>query len=224
MGAAASIVADDMPEGLKELFDLTERQKTKVAEIDAAMLDVEMGKLFKQHNKIIDDLTARSKSQIKFMFDKFPATAKHLEALVVAGNPYAKFIQQLAVPKLQLEMSLLKANEFDEELLVNLIGTSTTRELKELNELYAQDKGFSIADTFATKGKDNTSLVRVVQTIFRFLRDESKDIDQDLAERQAETIHKAGPMRLIGVDEDTFFDYLSFSMLPSTKLISACLR
>lgn len=210
MGAAGSIAPGAVPDDIQALYDLTERQKVKIAEVDSAMLDAEMGKMFKGHNKIIDELCSRSKTQLKSLVEKYPSAAKHLEALNSSGNQYAKFILDGSVPKADFDMECIKAaGDYDEELLVAIIGTSGTKELRRLNELYTQQFSFGIADLCATKNKADAGFTKFVQRIFRFDRDESKEVDYDEAERLLEIIHKAGAARLLGVDEDAIIDVLA---------------
>jgi hypothetical protein len=63
-----------------------------------------------------------------------------------AGNQYAKFIQQCGTPKAEFDMKCIKASDYDEELLVTIIGTSSTKELKVLNELYKEEFSFGVND------------------------------------------------------------------------------
>lgn len=209
MGTAASVIPDIVPEEIRNMYALTERQKLRVAEIDNTMLEAEMGKMFKGHNKIIDELTGRSKQQLRLLLDKFPQSNRHLEALNTSGNQYAKFIQHLAMTKSELEMDSIKSGqEYDEELLINIIATSTVKELQKLDELFIAEKSFGVADFFATRGKGDSTLTKLVQRIFRFDRNETKDIDVERADELMESIHKAGAARLLGVDDDTIIEIL----------------
>lgn len=211
MGASGSVLPDTITGDLKEYVELTERQKNKIAEWDAAMIEAETMKMFKGHNKIIDELTARSKKQIKRLLLNTPNSVKHLDSLAESGNQYAKFIKQLAADKAELEMEAIKATSegYDEELLINIIGTATTKELQQLDELYTKEFGFSLRDIFESQCKKDSTLLQFVQRVLRFDRDESKVIDQQLAKTQAEILHKAGAARLMGVDETPIIEILA---------------
>jgi hypothetical protein len=209
MGAAGSILPDSIPEDIQALYALTERQKITMRELDSTMLEAETGKMFKGHNKIIDELCARSKTQLKSLFEKYPNVGKQLDNLATSGNQYSKFIQQCGTPKAEFDMECIKSSDYDEELLVTIIGTSSTKELKALNELYTREFSFGVNDLCSTKNKSDSGFTKFVQRIFRFDRDESKEVNYDEAERLLDIIHKAGAARLLGVDEDTIIDILA---------------
>ncbi len=210
MGAAASVVKDSIPENLKPLYDLCHRWKLLIADLDAKLIDAESKKMFKGHNNIIQELTARSKPQIKLMLDNFPESGKNLDTLLEAGNHYAGFIKLLAKPKAEIEIESLKAGkDIDEELLVNILGTSTIADIEKLNTLFMEEKTYSIGDHFASKCKDESLLKKFVARIMQLDRDESKDVDMDLVMKQVDILHRAGASRLVGVDEDPIIEILS---------------
>jgi hypothetical protein len=221
MGAAASVEASDVvPKDFKELYDLIDRLKFHVADMDAKMLSSETAKMFKDHNKIIDTLTSRSKSQMKAFKEKCPTGQKNLDSLISGGNLYAKFISMLAIPKAELEMEALRATEYDEELLINIIGTSSLREIQVLDELYKKEKSMSLLQLISTKCKQDSVLINFMQRVFEYDRDESKKVDEEEAEKQAEMLHTAGAAKLLGVDEDQIFRILQRSSRHQCVLIN----
>ncbi len=224
MGSGSSIAAENLPDDLKALVDVIEGQKNRIAEHDALMLEKEVNKMFKGHNVIIDELTGRSKPQIRRMLEKFPNALKHLDALVESGNSYAKFIKQLATPKDQIELDMSTRNdtEYDEEMLVDIIGTSSIREIKSFDERFSKLKSYSLIDVFTAHGKKDSMLLKFVQRILRLDRDESKTVDKDLAQKQAEIIHKSGAARLIGVDEDPIIEIFASSSRNQCACIAEC--
>lgn len=223
MGAGASVVnTDGIPDDVKSLIDAIERQKQKIAEYDTSIMEKEMNKMFKGHNQIIDELTARTKSQIKNLFLHCPQSVKYLDQLNDGGNQYAKFIQQLAIPKELIEIQQVKASshEYDEELLVDIIGTSTVKEIKAFDELLIKEKSYSLYDLFSSQCKNDTPLFRFLDIILKYNRDESKHADLELANQQASIIHKAGASRLLGVDEEPIFEILATASRTQCLLIN----
>lgn len=222
MGAASSFLTDVIPEDIRTLIEVIEKQKTKIAEADNTMIEKETNKMFKGHNVIIDTLVGRTKSQIRLLLEKFPSSEKNLTALVDKGNHYAKFIKYLALPKAEVEMEAIRTStqaDYDEELLINIIGTSSISDIKKLDELFQKEKSFSLGDLFASNAKKDSQLAKFVAMIMTFRRSETKDVDEELARRQAEILHKAGASKLIGVEEDPIFNILSsVSRLQCSKI------
>jgi hypothetical protein len=213
MGASSSIVTEGIPDDIKALVDVIEGQKCRIAEYDANLLEKESSKMFKGHNVIIDELTARTKGQIRRMLEMYPNSGKQLDQLVEGGNSYAKFIKQLAVPrdKIELEMVSRPDVEYDEETLVEIIGTSSVKEIKAFDEKYTALKSYSLLDAFTAHSKKESTLLKFLERILRLDRDESKNVDKDQATKQAEIIHRSGAARLIGVDEDPIFEIFASS-------------
>jgi hypothetical protein len=213
MGSGSSIATDGLPDDIKALVDVIAGQKNKIAEYDSQILEKESAKMFKGHNIIIDELTARTKPQIKRLLEMFPSSLKNLDSLVEGGNSYAKFIKQLAIPKEQLELDMVSRNdvEYDEDALVDIIGTSSMKEIKAFDERFTKLKSYSLLDVFSAHGKKDSVLLKFIQRILRLDRDEGKTVDKDLATKQAGIIHKAGASRLIGVDEDPIIEIFASS-------------
>lgn len=223
MGATASVInTDGIPEDLKSLIDAIERQKQRIAEHDTAIMEKEMNKMFKGHNQIIDELTARTKSQIRKMLELCPQSSKYLDQLNEGGNQYAKFIKFLALPKEVIEIEQVKAasQEYDEELLVDIIGTSTVKELQAFDELLMSERSYTLIDLVSSQCKKDSPLFRFLDRILKCDRDESKHGDMELATKQAEIIHKAGTARLIGVEEEPVFEILSTASRMQCLLIN----
>ncbi|RYY84510.1 hypothetical protein EON63_09130 [archaeon] len=212
MGASASLIDDNIPPDIKTLLDVCERQKTKISESESDLVEKEMAKMFKGHNNIIDRLTGHTKSQLQRLFLYHASTLRHLDDLVQAGNLYAKFIKQLVKTKEELEWEAITTStkpDYDEELLVEIIGCSTTEEIQNLDKVFTKEKSFCLADLFAAQTKPDSQLRHLIERILRFDRDESKTVDKNLAIKQASIIHKAGAARLIGVDEEPILEILS---------------
>jgi Ca2+-binding EF-hand superfamily protein len=213
MGASVGVFLDQMTPDLKEAIELAEKQKYTIAEYDAAMLDREMSKVFKKHGKIIKTLTSRTKAQLKRTLTVKNRVPDDIYRIVGGNNNYAMFMKQLHMSKHEIEMENLKASSktelYDEELLINIVGTSTNKELKAFCELYARDKGTSLSDVFVAKTKPDSQLQRFIALCWKFDRDEGKTIDEKLAAQQAADIHKAGAARLLGCDEDLIFKILT---------------
>jgi hypothetical protein len=213
MGASASIAAEDViPPEIQTLLDVCERQKNKIAEAEADLVEKEMHKMFKGHRAIIDRLTGHTKNQLQRLFLFHASTMRHIDEMIEAGNHYAKFIRQLQKTKEELEWEAITTSskpDYDEELLVEIIGCSSTEEIQNLDKVFIREKKFCLADLFAAKTKPEAQLRHFVERIFRFDRDESKTVDKNLAIKQAAIIHKAGAARLIGVDEEPILEIIS---------------
>lgn len=176
------------------------------------MLDRETAKVFKKHGKIIKTLTSRTKAQLKRTIAIKNKTPEDIYKITGGNNNYAMFMKQLHMTKQEIEMENLKTSSktelYDEEMLVNIIGTSSNKELRLFCEAYEKEKGSSLKDVFIAKTKPESQLQRFVTMCFSFDRDESKNVDNNLAAEQAAEIHKAGAARLLGCDEDLIFKIL----------------
>ena len=211
MGAANTILAEELPPNVKEVLELCEKQKFTIAEYDSALLNREMEKVFKKHNKIIASLTSRTKAQLRKL-NHLKKTNPDDIFKVLGGNQYAKFIKSLFMTKHEIELDALRVSsksDFDEELLTHLIGTSSTKELMLFAEQYHIDRKETLLDTFKIKAKKSTSLINLVSKVLRLDRDESRGVNPELAVKQAAQIHSAGAARLRGVDEDVIFDIIT---------------
>ncbi len=85
--------------------------------------------------------------------------------------------------------------EYDEDLFISLVSTSTAREIRKLDELYNAEKLHSMADIVETKMKKDSSIQKFFLLILKGNRDETKTVDFELAKKQAEIIHAAGASR-----------------------------
>lgn len=202
-----------MSPDLREALELSEKQKYTIAEYDAAMLDRETSKVFKKHGKIIGTLTSRTKAQLKRTLSIKNRVPDDVYKIVGGNNHYAMFMKQLHMTKHEIEMENLKTTSktelYDEEMLINIVGTSTNKELKAFCELYEKEKGTTLSDVFVAKTKPESQLRRFLALCFAFNRDEGKTIDEKLAAQQAADIHKAGAARLLGCDEELIFTILT---------------
>eukprot|EP00286_Rhodomonas_abbreviata_P013076 CAMPEP_0181338316 /NCGR_PEP_ID=MMETSP1101-20121128/28571_1 /TAXON_ID=46948 /ORGANISM="Rhodomonas abbreviata, Strain Caron Lab Isolate" /LENGTH=196 /DNA_ID=CAMNT_0023449037 /DNA_START=34 /DNA_END=621 /DNA_ORIENTATION=- len=141
-------------------------------------------------------------------------TPDDIYQIVGGNNNYAKFMKMLFMSKQDIEMENLKATGkadlYDEEMLVNIIGTSSAKEVKELDELFKKEKETTLAQMFESKTKEGSHLQKFVALCLEkgAKRPITKSADDDLAIKQANEIHKAGASRLLGQDEDVIFNIL----------------
>jgi hypothetical protein len=195
---------------LRDALGAIEARKLTILEYDVALLDRESSKVFKQHDKIISSLTGRSKAQLK----KINSVSKygspdHIYKLIGGSNNYSRFMKMIFMNKQEIEMENIQASSaYDEELLVNIIGTSTTKEIKLLDEKFTELKKTSLLELFESKIKEGNPLLKFLQKIFQYSREESKQVDPELAVSLASDIHKAGAAKLMGADEDAIFDII----------------
>eukprot|EP00286_Rhodomonas_abbreviata_P026189 CAMPEP_0181299160 /NCGR_PEP_ID=MMETSP1101-20121128/6185_1 /TAXON_ID=46948 /ORGANISM="Rhodomonas abbreviata, Strain Caron Lab Isolate" /LENGTH=186 /DNA_ID=CAMNT_0023404265 /DNA_START=85 /DNA_END=643 /DNA_ORIENTATION=- len=182
---------------LKEIVEMTEKIKFTIAEYDSALIDRENAKVFKKHGKIIKALTSRTKAQNLRTITMKKKTPDDIYQIVGGNNNYAKFMKMLFMSKQDIEMENLKATGkadlYDEEMLVNIIGTSSAKEVKELDELFKKEKETTLAQMFESKTKEGSHLQKFVA----FVSNITKSADDDLAIKQANEIHKAGASRLL---------------------------
>eukprot|EP01033_Poteriospumella_lacustris_P006416 gene6416-4615_t len=221
MGSAASIVPPGVDEDIRELLEHVELQKARIRQADAALLEAESPKMFKNHSKIVEELSARSKTQLRMLATELPASQAQLEMIASSGNQYAAFLAKLHKTKLEIDLeALLAVPDYDEELVVGILSTSTTVEIKALDEAFRAAKGFSLRDLLESKVKAGTSLAKLVDRIFQFRRDEGKETNAELAEKQAEMLHAASSARLVGVDEDVVLNVLCAASRAQCHLIN----
>jgi len=210
MGSSASVQEDKLNQDLRDALGAIEARKLTILEYDVALLDRESSKVFKQHDKIISSLTGRSKAQLK----KINSVSKygspdHIYKLIGGSNNYSRFMKMIFMNKQEIEMENIQASSaYDEELLVNIIGTSTTKEIKLLDEKFTELKKTSLLELFESKIKEGNPLLKFLQKIFQYSREESKQVDPELAVSLASDIHKAGAAKLMGADEDAIFDII----------------
>lgn len=197
MGSSASIVNEgNCPDEFQVLLDLVDKQKFKISEADALVINKESTKVFKKHTAIIDCLTSRTKNQLRKMYGSSKSNPEDIYKLIGTKDTYAKFISLLFTSKEQIEFDFIMETtkgEYEEELFINIISTSTNKEIKKLNELYTAEKLHSLADIIETKTKKDSSIQKFFLMIMKCDRDESKNnVDLELADRQADIIHHAG--------------------------------
>ena len=210
MGSSASVQEDKLNQDLRDALDAIEARKLTILEYDVALLDRESSKVFKQHDKIISSLTGRSKAQLR----KINAVSKygspdHIYKLIGGSNNYSRFMKMIFMNKQDIEMENIQASSaYDEELLVNIIGTSTLKEIKQLDEKFTELKKTSLLELFESKIKEGNPLLKLLQKIFQYSRDESKQVDPELTASLASDIHKAGAAKLMGVDDEVIFDII----------------
>lgn len=210
MGSSASVQEEKLNQDLRDALGAIEARKLTILEYDVALLDRESSKVFKQHDKIISSLTGRSKAQLK----KINSVSKygspdHIYKLIGGSNNYSRFMKMIFMNKQDIEMENIQASSaYDEELLVNIIGTSTTKEIKQLDEKFTELKKTSLLELFESKIKEGNPLLKLLQKIFQYSREESKQVDPELAVSLASDIHKAGAAKLMGADEDAIFDII----------------
>lgn len=205
-----SVVPAGVDEDIRELIETIERQKNRIRLADATLLETESSKMFKNHNKIIEELSSRSKAQLRALFLELPNSLTQIELIASAGNQYAGFLSKLYKTKHQIELdSLLAEQDFNEELIIGILCTSTTQDIRALDQSFSAAKGFSMHNLLESKIKSGTSVMKFIDRIFQFRRDEGKEMNLELAETQADMIHEASSKKLVGVDEDTIFNILS---------------
>ncbi|KAJ1423386.1 hypothetical protein B484DRAFT_432650, partial [Ochromonadaceae sp. CCMP2298] len=198
---------------LRDAIQHNEKIKYTIAEYDSAMLDREFTKVFKKHGKIISTLTSRTKTQNRRTLTIKNKNPEDIYKIVGGNNNYSKFMKLIFMSKHAIEMEMLRtarpSDLYEEELLINILGTSNTNEIKHFDALYTKDRSTSLLDTFNSKLKPGSQLQKFIELIFKYERDESKAVDEALASVQATEIHKAGAARLQGADEDAIFAILS---------------
>lgn len=215
MGASVGVFMDHLSPDLKEAVELTQKMKSTISEHDSTLLERETSKVFKKHGAIIQTLTSRTKAQLKRTIEAHGKAPEDIYKTIGGNNNYALFMKQLHMSKQDIEMENLKNSSkvelYDEEMLVNIIGTSSNKELKLFCEMYSREKGTDLWDVFASKLKPDSQLQKFLKLVCKCDRDEAKNHDSLLAAEQAAEIHKAGAARLIGCDEDLIFKILTRS-------------
>lgn len=213
MGASVGVLMDKLNPDLKDAVEMIQKQKNTIAEYDSALLDRETSKVFKKHGKIVQTLTSRTKAQLKRTIVLKGRAPEDIYKIVGGNNNYALFMKQLHMSKQEIEMENLrnssKTELYDEEMLINIIGTSSNKELKLFCEAYAKEKGADLWDVFTSKLKPDSQLQKLLKLSCKCDRDETKNSDALLAAEQAAEIHKAGAARLIGCDDDLIFKILT---------------
>lgn len=211
MGASAGVVATDVPKDIREIMSVIERQKKSIAEHDGEVIKNEMLRVFKKHGTIISVITSRSKAQLKLLFHSAPNNPDEIYKLIGSSNTYALFMKMLFMSKAEIEFSLYsesKKGDYDEDMLVDILGTSNNHEIQNFCHVYEENKKTPLVALVESKIPKGSSLQNVMLRILATHREETLQVDADLVARQAKDLHKAGAARLVGVDEDVFFDIL----------------
>jgi hypothetical protein len=224
MGAASSVLLDQLNEDAKESLKYCEHVKNTISEYDAAMLDREHVKIFKKHANIIKTLTSRTKSQLRRTLLLKQKVPDDIYKIVGGNNNYATFMKSLHMLKHEIEMENLKIYSpkelYDEEMLINIIGTSSNKELKLFSDKYVIEKGATLAEVFESKTKPGSQLQRFVAMTLNMNRDESRNPDPPKAAEQAAAIHAAGAAKLMGCDEEVIFNILIHNSRAQCALIA----
>eukprot|EP01038_Epipyxis_sp_PR26KG_P008342 gene8342-11285_t len=210
MGASASVIDhDDMPDEIRFLIKFCEHQKKAISEDDGITLNKELVKVFKKHSVIIGILTSRTKNQARKLYNSTATNADDISGLI-GDVPYAKFCRFLFMSKEQIETEMMvNSNKqmFDEDQLINIVGTSTKKEVTSFMRHYEKASGSSIMDKLDIQSKKPTMLQRLLVRMIDCDRDEGDIVDEGNALLAAKAIHKEAS-RFMGYDENVYFDQL----------------
>ena len=134
--------------------------------------------------------------------------AERITLIIGSGNNYSKFISQLFMTKEELDYQSLSTKDiFDEEGLVNVLGTSSNLEIKLFSDYFFKQRNITLSDYIDSKLKHESPLKEFLKRIIKCNRQESTTIkeslvsqslfhpnnnntDKELAFKQATEIHK----------------------------------
>jgi hypothetical protein len=211
MGAASTVLKEEVPADIYDSLHYCENLKNSIADYDSDMVKNEMLRVFKKHSSIISIITSRTKNQLKRFFKGEKSTPDDIYKLIGSSNTYAWFMKFLFMDKADIENFLLKGSskgEYDEEILVNIVGTSSDKELVAFCDVYEKTRQSTVANLVESKAQKDSPFQRLMLRILSERRNESTEVKTELLELQVKQLHKAGAAKLVGVDENVFFDIL----------------
>ncbi|EHB15931.1 Annexin A3 [Heterocephalus glaber] len=171
---------------------------------------------------LISVLTERSNVQRQLIVKEYQAAYEkelkddlkgdlsgHFQHLMVAlVTPPAVFDAK------QLKKSM-KGTGTDEDALIELLTTRTSRQMKEVSQAYYTMYKKSLGD--AISSETSGDFRKALLTLADGRRDESLKVDEHLAKKDAQILYNAGENKW-GTDEDKFTEILCLRSFPQLKL------
>ncbi|XP_054584002.1 annexin A3 isoform X2 [Eptesicus fuscus] len=172
---------------------------------------------------LISILTERSNAQRQLIVKEYQAAYEkklkddlksdlsgHFEYLMVAlVTPPAVFDAK------QLKKSM-KGTGTDEDTLIEILTTRTSRQMKEISQAYYTVYKKSLGDDISSETSGDFR--KALLTLADGRRDESLKVDEQLAKKDAQILYNAGEKKW-GTDEDAFTEILCLRSFPQLKRI-----
>ncbi|XP_054584005.1 annexin A3 isoform X3 [Eptesicus fuscus] len=170
---------------------------------------------------LISILTERSNAQRQLIVKEYQAAYEkklkddlksdlsgHFEYLMVAlVTPPAVFDAK------QLKKSM-KGTGTDEDTLIEILTTRTSRQMKEISQAYYTVYKKSLGDDISSETSGDFR--KALLTLADGRRDESLKVDEQLAKKDAQILYNAGEKKW-GTDEDAFTEILCLRSFPQLK-------
>ena len=191
MGSSASILKDSgVPVDVRDLLDMCELQLNRILENDHEIINREMGKIFKKHSDIITAITSHTKGQLKKLYSSNTnANPFGLYALLALGNNYAYVFKMLFMSKDNIENHSFKISaqaEYDEGILKSIVGTSTSKEIKQFRIVYETERRVSLVDVVKLRAGFNSPIQKFLLRILKLDRSDDNYVDREAASAQVD--------------------------------------
>ncbi|XP_034968462.1 annexin A3 [Zootoca vivipara] len=171
---------------------------------------------------LIDILTGRSNAQRQLIAKEYRAAAgKDMKDALkgdLSGNLERIMVALVTPPAVfdakQLKKSM-KGSGTDEQALIEILASRTSRQMKEVAQAYYTVYKKSLGDDISsdTSGDFRQALL----TLADGRRDENQRADEQVAKKDAQILYNAGEKKW-GTDEGKFIEVLCFSSFPQLKL------
>ncbi|TKC39339.1 hypothetical protein EI555_001070, partial [Monodon monoceros] len=192
------------------------------ASVDAEAIRKAIGGIGTDEKTLISILTERSNAQRQLIAKEYQAAygrelkddlkgdlSGHFKCLMVAlVTPPAVFDAK------QLKKSM-KGTGTNEDALIEILTTRTSRQMKEIGQAYYTVYKKSLGDEISSETSGDFR--KALLTLADGRRDEGLKVDEQLAKEDAQILYNAGENKW-GTDEDTFTEILCFRSFPQLKL------
>uniref|UniRef100_A0A8C0CD62 Annexin n=1 Tax=Balaenoptera musculus TaxID=9771 RepID=A0A8C0CD62_BALMU len=197
------------------------------ASVDAEAIHKAIRGIGTDEKTLISILTERSNAQRQLIAKEYQAAygkelkddlkgdlSGHFKCLMVAlVTPPAVFDAK------QLKKSM-KGMGTNEDALIEILTTRTSRQMKEIGQAYYTVYKKSLGDEISSETSGDFR--KALLTLADGRRDEGLKVDEQLAKEDAQILYNAGENKW-GTDEDTFTEILCLRSFPQLKLI-CCAR
>lgn len=171
---------------------------------------------------LISILTERSNAQRQLIAKEYRATYEQELKDDLKGDLSGHFehimVALVTAPALfdakQLKKSM-KGTGTDEDTLIEILTTRTSRQMKEITQAYYTVYKKSLGDDISSETSGDFR--KALLTLADGRRDESLKVDEHLAKKDAQVLYNAGENKW-GTDEDKFTEILCLRSFPQLKL------
>ncbi|XP_013371587.1 PREDICTED: annexin A3 [Chinchilla lanigera] len=192
------------------------------ASVDAEALRKAIRGIGTDEQALVSILTERSSAQRQLIAKEYQAAFEkelkddlkgdlsgHFEHLMVA------LVTSPAVFDAKQLKKSMKGTGTDEDALIEILTTRTSRQMKEVSQAYYTIYKKSLGD--AISSETSGDFRKALLTLADGRRDESLKVDEHLAKKDAQILYNAGENKW-GTDEDKFTEILCLRSFPQLRL------